>query len=74
MTNLTILEAFNKLLASTKKYIDNKIADQPQLLFNDNGELVVTINGVSKIFIPKEETVSASYDKSTEKIIISDKV
>lgn len=54
MANLTILEAFNKLLASTKKYIDNKIADQPQLLFNDNGELVVTINGVSKIFIPKK--------------------
>ena len=36
MTNLTILEAFNKLLGSTKKYIDNKIADQPQLSFNDN--------------------------------------
>ena len=54
MANLTILEAFNRLLRSTKKYIDNKIADQPQLLFNDNGELVVTINRVSKIFIPKE--------------------
>ena len=54
MTNLTILEAFNRLLGSTKKYIDNKIADQPQLSFNDNGELVVTINGVSEIFIPKE--------------------
>ena len=54
MTNLTILEAFNRLLGSTKKYIDNKIADQPQLSFNDNGELVVTINGVSKTFIPKE--------------------
>ena len=54
MANLTILEAFNRLLASTKKYIDNKIADQPQLSFNDNGELVVTINGVSKTFIPKE--------------------
>ena len=54
MTNLTILEAFNKLLGSTKKYIDNKIADQPQLSFNDNWELVVTINGVSKTFIPKE--------------------
>ena len=54
MANLTILEAFNRLLRSTKKYIDNKIADQPQLSFNDNGELVVTINGVSKTFISKE--------------------
>ena len=52
--NLTILQALNKLLAYTKKYIDNKIADQPQLSLNDNGELVVTINGVSKTFIPKE--------------------
>ena len=34
----------------TKKYFDEKI---PQLSFNDNGELVVTINGVTKTFVPK---------------------
>ena len=31
----------------------NNIKNLPQLSFNDNGELVVTINGVSKTFIPK---------------------
>lgn len=32
---------------ATETYINNMIA------FNDNGELVITINGVSKIFVPK---------------------
>lgn len=32
----------------------NNIKNLPQLSFNENGELVVTINGVSKIFVPKE--------------------
>ena len=32
----------------------NNIKNLPQLSFNENGELVVTINGVSKTFIPKE--------------------
>ena len=33
--------------------LDN-IKNLPQLSFNKNGELVVTINGVSKTFVPKE--------------------
>ena len=37
----------------TKKYIDDKVASLPQLSFNEAGELVVTINGVSKTFVPK---------------------
>ena len=37
----------------TKKYVDDKVASLPQLSFNEAGELVVTINGVSKIFVPK---------------------
>lgn len=32
----------------------NNIKNLPQLSFNESGELVVTINGVSKIFVPKE--------------------
>lgn len=38
---------------ATKKYVDDKVASSPQLSFNNNGELVVTINGVSKTFVPK---------------------
>lgn len=39
---------------ATKKYVDDKISSLPQLSFNESGELVVTINGVSKTFVPKE--------------------
>lgn len=39
---------------ATKKYVDDKISSSPQLSFNASGELVVTINGVSKTFVPKE--------------------
>lgn len=39
---------------ATKKYVDDKITNLPQFSFNASGELVVTINGVSKIFVPKE--------------------
>jgi hypothetical protein len=39
---------------ATKKYVDDKITSLPQFSFNENGELVVTINGVSKTFVPKE--------------------
>ena len=39
---------------ATKKYVDNAIASQPQISFNDSGELVVTINGVTKTFVPKQ--------------------
>lgn len=40
---------------TTKKYVDDKITSLPQFSFNASGELVVTINGVSKIFVPKAE-------------------
>lgn len=40
---------------ATKKYVDDKVASSPQLSFNETGELVVTINGVSKTFVPKAE-------------------
>ena len=39
---------------ATKKYVDDAIASQPTFSFNDSGELVVTINGVTKIFVPKQ--------------------
>ena len=38
---------------TTKKYVDDKVSSLPQFSFNENGELVVTINGVSKTFVPK---------------------
>ena len=33
-----------------------KVEKEPEVKFNfnENGELVVTINGISKIFVPKE--------------------
>lgn len=40
---------------ATKKYVDDKISSLPQLSFNEAGELVVTINGVSKTFVSKPE-------------------
>lgn len=43
---------------ATKKYVDDKVASSPQLSFNETGELVVTINGVSKIFVPKGQSKS----------------
>jgi hypothetical protein len=39
----------------TKKYVADKLSSLPQLSFNESGELVVTINGVSKTFVPKSE-------------------
>ena len=39
---------------ATKKYVDDKVTSLPQFSFNEAGELVVTINGVSKTFVPKE--------------------
>lgn len=35
------------------KNVDDKVTSLPQLSFNEAGELVVTINGVSKTFVPK---------------------
>lgn len=40
---------------ATKKYVDDSIANQPTFSFNESGELVVTINGVTKTFVPKEQ-------------------
>ena len=40
---------------ATKKYVDDKVSSLPQISFNEAGELVVTINGVSKTFVPKAE-------------------
>ena len=40
---------------ATKKYVDDKITSLPQFSFNEAGELVVTINGISKTFVPKSE-------------------
>ena len=40
---------------TTKKYVDDKVTSLPQLSFNEAGELVVTINGVSKTFVSKTE-------------------
>ena len=40
---------------ATKKYVDDKASSLPQFSFNEAGELVVTINGVSKTFVPKTE-------------------
>ena len=37
---------------TTKKYVDDSLNNI--LSFNESGELVVTINGVSKTFVPKE--------------------
>ncbi len=33
----------------------NKLLSTKDISFNDNGELVVTINGVTKVFVPKSE-------------------
>ena len=38
---------------TTKKYVDDSLSNI--LSFNESGELVVTINGVSKTFVPKNE-------------------
>lgn len=40
---------------ATKKYVDDKVSNLPQFSFNEAGELVVTIDGVSKTFVPKAE-------------------
>lgn len=42
----------NKFL--TKQEVNEKV-DKSQLSFNSNGELVVTIDGISKTFVPKTE-------------------
>ena len=37
-----------------KKYVDDKVSNLPQFSFNENGELVVKIGDITKIFVPKE--------------------
>lgn len=51
--NTTEFTPSNDYEPATKKYVDDKVTSLPQLSFNEAGELVVTINGVSKTFVPK---------------------
>lgn len=51
--NMYEYEVSNDYNPAHKKYVDDKVASLPQLSFNEAGELVVTINGVSKTFVPK---------------------
>lgn len=53
LNNESIYTPISDYNPATKKYVDDKVASSPQLSFNENGELVVTINGVSKTFVPK---------------------
>lgn len=55
-----------------KEYIDSLLDARlnAMFLFNDNGELTVTIGEISKIFVPKSEVTQASYDEKSKKIII----
>jgi hypothetical protein len=41
------------------------------LSFNEDGELVVTIGETTKTFVPKEQSINATYDSDSEKIKIS---
>lgn len=41
------------------------------LSFNENGELVVTIGETTRTFVPKEQSINATYDSDSEKIKIS---
>lgn len=52
----------NGILETDFKHVESDA--KPKLSFNENGELVVTINGVSKVFAPKEATTLA-VDEST---------
>ena len=52
--NTVMYEPTSDYHPATKKYVDDSIANQPTFSFNDSGELVVTINGVSKTFVPKQ--------------------
>lgn len=54
LNNETIYTPTTDYNPATKKYVDDKVTSLPQLSFNEAGELVVTINGVSKTFVPKE--------------------
>ena len=62
-------QVLTKLSNSEKGYYT--WADIPQLSFDADGNLVVTIDGVSKTFVPKEETVQASYNSETETISLN---
>lgn len=52
--NMYEYDVTNDYNPAHKKYVDDKITSLPQFTFNEAGELVVTINGVSKTFVPKE--------------------
>ena len=49
--DLMVIDEFTFL---TKQEVNEKV-DKSQLSFNSNGELVVTIDGISKTFVPKTE-------------------
>ena len=49
--DLMVIDEFTFL---TKQEVNEKV-DKSQLSFNSNGELVVTIDGISKTFVPKAE-------------------
>ena len=53
--NMYEYDVTNDYNPTHKKYVDDKVSSLPQLSFNESGELVVTINGVSKTFVPKSE-------------------
>lgn len=60
------------IIAQTPEVTAQDLEKIIQLIsFNENGELVVTIDGVTKTFIPKEETVQASYNSETETISLN---
>lgn len=44
---------------ATEEFVTTKMSTLPQLSFNDVGELVVIIGGVSKVFVPKTEETGA---------------
>lgn len=49
-TNIKEYEPTDDYNPATKKYVDDAIASQPQISFDESGNLVVTINGVTKKF------------------------
>ena len=79
LSTVDFTTAYETKLKGLENYKDAKIKEDIAAIntklntmfsFNDNGELVVTINGVSKTFVPKSEVTQASYDEKSKKIII----
>lgn len=79
LSTVDFTTAYETKLKGLSNYNDTKVKEDITAIntklntmfsFNDNGELVVTINGVSKTFVPKSEVTQASYDEKSKKIII----